>query len=79
MSNIFHKDFTGLDNHTPHTFEYADDTTRLAAIGFDAEDVGKWAFQLDTKEYWRLDDTAPTWVAVGGGDIRRDSSQLRES
>lgn len=62
-----HRDFTGVKNHVPYAFEYADATAREAATGFVITDVGKLAMQWDDFSLWLLsDDDAATWVAVGG-------------
>jgi hypothetical protein len=51
--------------HVPYQWTYANLAARLAATGFIASDVGKLAFQTDTKQLWILTATSPTWLAVG--------------
>lgn len=62
-----------LERHGLHNWEYADATARLAATGFIATDVTKWAKQLSDETYWELTDDSPivwaqrTGMAVAGG------------
>jgi len=56
--------------HRIHRWEYADETDRLAAAGFTAQDVKKLALQLDNKSFWLLTDDSPvTWTQMGGYDL----------
>lgn len=42
------------------------DTAALAALTPTADDVGKVAYQIDSGEFWWLeDDTGPSWVSIG--------------
>lgn len=51
----------------PERYTYADVTERNAATGFVADDVGKWALQLDKATYWRLSNHLPiTWQGPYG-------------
>ena len=51
--------------HILHAYEYADSTTRLAATGFLAADVGKVARQISDSTYWVLSNHAPvTWKEI---------------
>jgi hypothetical protein len=52
------------DRHAPYNWEYADETARLAASGFTAEDVGRLALQLNTMNLYMLIATTPTWQLV---------------
>ena len=52
--------------HGTIAYEYADATARLAASGFQAEDLYKQAIQLNDKSVWILTSISPiTWAAVG--------------
>jgi hypothetical protein len=62
-----HKDSGLGNNHILHNWEYADETARLAADGFEASDVGKLARQLDDGSYWELTAVTPTWAEFGSG------------
>jgi Tfp pilus assembly protein PilV len=46
----------------PARWTYADAAARTGATGFVASDVGQLAYQKDTKIYYRLQTTAPTWT-----------------
>ena len=61
-SNKFHSKLTD-SIHRIHAYEYADASTRLAAVGFVSTDVGKVAHQLDDNSYWILSTITPiTWL-----------------
>lgn len=64
---MFHAEETLDSIHIPHNWEYADSTARLAATGFAAADLKKWALQLDDNTYWQLTAVTPTWAAVNSG------------
>ena len=50
------------ERHAPHNFEYADETTRLAATITDSKWVNALALQLDDGSYWRVASVSPaTW------------------
>lgn len=50
------------ERHPLHNWEYANAAARIAATGFVASDVTKWAKQLDNRTYWELTDDSPvTW------------------
>ncbi len=67
-SSQAHKDLDGVEIHRIFAFTYADETARLAASGFVAADVGKVAFQSDTKELFALVSYSPIeWLSLGGG------------
>ena len=54
--------------HTIIAYAYADETTRLAATGFVAGDVGKVAIDLDTNNLnWLVDDSPITWATFDAG------------
>ena len=53
--------------HIPYNWTYADQSAREGASGFVAEDVGKFARQLDDNSVWMLTATTPAWVSIGGG------------
>jgi len=62
-----HSNQTGASNHVTHAFTYANKAARLAAA-LAATDVGKDAFESDTKTFWKLTDHSPmTWVQIGAG------------
>jgi hypothetical protein len=72
-NNVRHSKQTIAEGiHSPVSFVYADEATRLAATGFISEDLYKLALQLDDESLWLLLDLTPTWVTVGnqggGGD-----------
>lgn len=51
--------------HKVHNWEYSSSATRLAAVGFAAGDIYKFALQLDDKSLWLLTNTSPpAWKAV---------------
>lgn len=63
MPSPLHSKQTVVDGiHTSISYEYANATARLAATGFTAEDVGKFARQLDNNSLWMLSTTTPTWL-----------------
>jgi len=52
-----------------YTWVYADETARLAATGFTAEDVGKAAWQLDINKIFVLANHSPiTWLDADAGE-----------
>lgn len=57
-----HQDLTA--NHILESWVYANTAARTSASGFVSADVGRIAYQTDTKQYWRLTSTAPTWQPV---------------
>lgn len=61
-----HADLTGTDIHVPFAYTYANSTARLAATGFVAADVGKFAKQTDTNSIYMLTAITPTWRFIGG-------------
>lgn len=66
----FHKNLTGDDIHVVYSFEYADQSARESATGLVAEDVGKFARQLDDDSLWMLTDHSPvTWIGVGSVSV----------
>lgn len=54
-----HQDLTR--NHILESWVYANAAARTTATGFVSIDIGRIAYQSDTKQYWRLASTAPTW------------------
>lgn len=53
--------------HIPHAFEYDNSTQLNAAQGFSSNDIGKIAYQRDTKTYHSLSSINPTvWVPIAG-------------
>lgn len=64
-----HRTLTTTDGiHILHAYSYADETARLAASGFVAEDVGKMAQQQADGTFWILSNHSPiTWIPVAGG------------
>jgi hypothetical protein len=62
------KQTPALGIHVIHAYEYADETARLAASGFTADDVGKVALDLDTGYFFALKDHDPiTWEGISNG------------
>jgi len=54
--------------HVLHNWAFADKAARLAATGFVAGDVGKWALQEDEGSLWRLENHDPiTWCPLSAG------------
>lgn len=67
-----HSDQTPSDGiHTPVAFQYANAAARLAASGFDSNDLLKFAHQQDNNTIWMLLTTVPTWAQIGssGGSM----------
>lgn len=56
------KQTVGDGIHTPIAYEYADSTARAAATGFDDNDLGKFARQLDNDSLWMLTAHNPSTV-----------------
>jgi hypothetical protein len=68
MSTGLHKDLEIGEIHRIQCLEYADSTTRSAATGFVALDVGRVAKQLDDSSFWLLTKYSPiTWVLISAG------------
>jgi hypothetical protein len=66
ISNKHGKQTIAQGIHGTIAYEYANATARLAASGFQAEDLYKQAIQLDDKSVWILVSISPiTWAAVG--------------
>ncbi len=64
---IKHKTLAIASNHKAHRWEYADETARLAATGFDDAEIFKLALQLSDNTLWILTGKDPTtWVPVSG-------------
>lgn len=64
----YHSNETVGSIHIPYNWSYADATARLAATGFVAADVGKFARQLDNNTLWMLINHSPiTWKQLNGG------------
>jgi len=63
-----HRTLTASDGiHILQSYEYADETARLAATGFTSADVGKVCCQIDNVSFWILTNDDPvTWQALGG-------------
>jgi hypothetical protein len=53
-----------INNHVLENWTYADATARTGATGFVSADIGKVAFQQDTKQYFRLTAITPTWQQI---------------
>lgn len=51
--------------HEVANWRYANAATRIAATGFIATDVGKFAWQLDNNTFWVLTAITPTWAQIG--------------
>jgi len=67
MSGPKHSKQTIADGiHTALAYTYANAATRLAATGFIADDLGKFAWQTDNDSFWVLTATTPTWAPIGG-------------
>lgn len=66
MSSALHSKQTTSDGiHTPISYVYSNSSTRTSASGFNNDDIGKFARQLDDNSIWMLVETTPTWVTVG--------------
>lgn len=66
MSSALHSKQTTSDGiHTPISYVYSNSSTRSSASGFNSDDIGKFARQLDDNSIWMLIEITPTWVAVG--------------
>jgi len=64
--------------HSMIAYEYADETARLAATGFDSFDLYKVALQLDTGVLYLLADISPiTWVDFGNAGITTKLNKVR--
>lgn len=67
-----HRDLTGIDNHTPITFNFTDSAERLDSTNpntnqaYQESDVGKMAAQTVGNSFWILIGTAPSWEQLGG-------------
>ena len=74
-----HKDAEMVDIHAPISFEYANATARNGATGLTADDVRKFARQLDDNSIWMLTDEDPvTWVEVGSGAAQTFGSEFQK-
>jgi len=49
-----HQDQTGIENHSPISFPYANQAARESATGFVSEDLYKLAIQEDDYSVWLL-------------------------
>lgn len=59
--------------HTPIAFIYADEVERVAAGGFEDNDLNKVAKQEDNDTFWCLDTVSPpTWIPFGGSGVSTD-------
>lgn len=68
MANKLHGALVNADGiHTGFSYVYADETARLAASGFVADDIGKIAWQQDNNTTWILTAVTPTWVQLADG------------
>ena len=64
---IKHKNLEKQYIHIPHAFEYDNSTQLKNAVGFTDNDIGKVAYQKDTKTYHTLNKINPTkWAPVSG-------------
>jgi hypothetical protein len=62
---------TTANNHQVHAFSYATATTREAATGLVAADVGKLALQQSDNSYWVLQNhSSVTWCQLTHGFVR---------
>jgi hypothetical protein len=60
-----HKNILGDSIHVSHAYTYASASARTAATGFIVTDIGKVAFQSDTKSFWILTNNSPvTWAEL---------------
>lgn len=63
--------------HSAVSYEYADSTARLAATGFVATDLYKFAIDLDTKQQFVLTSVSPiTWTDVGNAAVAQDLNKV---
>lgn len=75
-----HKNIIGDDVHILHTWTYADQTARLAATGFAAADVGKAAYQQDSRTWWLLTNHSPiAWVDITAGGSSGNDEKVKVS
>ena len=64
--------------HIIQAYDYADETTRLAATGFTTYDVGKVARQDSDDTFWILVNNSPvTWSEIGNGISTAQHKTLR--
>lgn len=56
-----------------YSWQYDTSAIRAGATGFAANDVGKFALQLDNKTVWQLTAVTPTWtqITVDTSEVRR--------
>lgn len=74
----FHSDLlTSNGIHTPMSYSYADEAARTGATGFDANDLYKFAIQLDNTSVWMLTATTPTWTEIEAGSVTAGSGLTR--
>ncbi len=75
---MYHRDLDPSNLHKVCDYEYADATARNAATGFTADDVKKFALQLDDFSVWILTAVTPTWAQISGTDtdekVKSDSA-----
>jgi hypothetical protein len=53
-------------NHVLESWTYPNALARTGASGFVTGDIGRIAYQQDTKQYWRLISTTPAWEPITG-------------
>jgi hypothetical protein len=60
-----HQDLT--INHRMESWVFANAAARNTAGTYVSGDIGRISYQTDTKQYWRLMSTTPTWSNVSAG------------
>ena len=71
---MLHSNYTYTNGvHYPYSYVYTSSAARLAATGFLASDVGKFAWQQNgaggdgVQTVWMLTEVTPTWQQIGNG------------
>lgn len=64
---MLHKNIGAAERHAPWSWEFENETARVSATGFTAQDVGKLALDKDTNSVQILASAAPTWTPIGSG------------
>jgi hypothetical protein len=73
---MYHKNLVGLNIHVPITWTYNNQTERINATGFEAEDLYKFAVQSDDNSVWMVNNVSSgglaSWTQIAGGDLEGD-------
>jgi hypothetical protein len=65
---VEHSDVPLGEIHRAYNWLFYDNAERLAPGLYIDSDIGKWAYQTDSKSIWSLVSTLPAWELVGGGE-----------